>query len=168
MENSSQHIRFLVMDVDGTLTDGKIYMGQGGELFKAFDTHDGYAIKEMLPKLNIVPVIITARESAIVANRAKELNVTELYQGCRNKLAKLNTILSVFSEKDGCAYTLANVAYIGDDLLDLQCLVPVRDAGGVAACPADVAEEVRSVATYICARNGGNGAVRDLVEHLYS
>ena len=161
-----QHIRFLVMDVDGTLTDGKIYMGQSGELFKSFDTRDGFAIREILPLLAVRPVIITARESAIVANRARELGVKELHQGCRNKLDKLQELLSVCSVNDGVTYSLANVAYIGDDLLDMQCLVPVAKAGGLAACPADATQAVKNVCQFVANHNGGAGAVRELVEYM--
>ena len=76
----SQNIKLLFMDVDGTLTDGKIYMGENGELMKTFDIKDGYAIAHMLPEMSIIPVIITGRTSKIVENCAKELHVTELYQ----------------------------------------------------------------------------------------
>ena len=74
-------IKLFVMDVDGTLTDGKIYMGENGEIMKAFNVKDGYAIAHMLPEMEIIPVIITGRKSKIVENRAKELGITELYQG---------------------------------------------------------------------------------------
>lgn len=159
-------IRFLVMDVDGTLTDGKIYMGQEGELFKAFDIKDGYAIKELLPAMGIIPVVITARDSKIVENRCKELGVTELYQGCRNKLDKLKEILRTFSKNDETIYNLSHVAYIGDDLLDLQCMLPIKENGGLTACPADAANEVKVNSTYICRNSGGNGAIRELVSLL--
>ena len=69
----NEKIKFLIMDVDGTLTDGKIYMGQDGEMAKAFDIKDGAGIALVLPKNNIIPVIITARESKILANRCEEL-----------------------------------------------------------------------------------------------
>ena len=164
--NNTHAIRFLVMDVDGTLTDGKIYMGQTGELFKAFDIRDGFAIKEMLPELGIVPVIITARESDIVANRAKELGITELHQGCHDKICLLKKILQQYSEKCGQNYGLQHIAYIGDDLLDLQCIEPVREAGGITACPADAANEVKQAVNYVCERHGGAGAIREIVELL--
>ena len=76
-------IKFLVMDVDGTLTDGKIYMGSNGEVMKAFNIKDGCGIAMVLPKYGITPVIITARESKILENRCKELNITELHQGSK-------------------------------------------------------------------------------------
>ena len=95
------------------------YMGQEGELFKAFDIKDGYAIKEMLPTMGIIPVVITARESQIVAHRYQELGVIELHQGCRDKIGKLKEILKLYGQKDGMVYGLSSVAYVGDDLLDV-------------------------------------------------
>lgn len=159
-------IRFLVMDVDGTLTDGKIYMGQNGELFKAFDIKDGYAIKEMLPTMGIIPVIITARESQIVAHRCQELNITELHQGCRDKIGKLREILKTYGQKDGVVYNLSNVAYVGDDLLDLQCIEPISQNGGFTACPADAAKEVINSVNFKSTRDAGNGAIREIVEYI--
>lgn len=159
-------IRFLVMDVDGTLTDGKIYMGQDGELFKAFDIKDGYGLKCLLPEANIIPVVITARNSKIVENRCREMGVTELYQGRMNKLETLQQVLRTYSELDHTEYSMANVAYIGDDLLDLQCMMPIKQAGGFVACPNDAVDKVKTIADYISTRNAGNGAVREIVENL--
>ncbi len=151
------HIRFLVMDVDGTLTDGKIYMADSGELFKAFDVKDGCGIHDILPKHDIVQVIITARESKILTNRCNELDITQVYQSCRDKLTKLNEVTGG---------ELQTVAYIGDDILDLQCMEPVKEAGGVVGCPADAVDAVKEIADYVCDLNGGNGAVREFIEWL--
>ena len=85
-------IKLFVMDVDGTLTDGKIYMGKKGEIMKAFDVKDGYGIAHILPKLGIVPAIITGRKSQIVANRAAELGITEVFQGVSDKPETLKRI----------------------------------------------------------------------------
>ena len=161
-------IRFLVMDVDGTLTDGKIYMGNSGEMFKAFNIKDGYGIYGILPELNIIPVIITARESMIVENRFKELNVKEIHQGCHAKLDKLNEILKRYSQEDGVVYDLSNVAYIGDDLLDMQCIEPIKNNGGFTASPADAADDVKSAVNYVCQKNAGEGAVREFIQYLKS
>ena len=84
------------MDIDGTLTDGKIYIGFSGEVMKAFDVKDGYAIHDLLPKHNIVPVIVTGRTSVIVENRAKELGIQELYQGIHDKTKILNQIIEKY------------------------------------------------------------------------
>ena len=85
-------IKLFVMDVDGTLTDGMIYMGARGELFKAFNIKDGAGINLILPKYDIVPVIITARQSEMLKERCAEIHISELYQNCTDKLAKLREI----------------------------------------------------------------------------
>lgn len=153
-------LKYLIMDVDGTLTDGKIYMGSEGELFKAFDAKDGCGIKDILPKYGITPVIITARESKIIENRCKELNIEMLFQGVRRKLEKVNEILS---QHGG---TLAECAYIGDDILDLQCMEPIQAAGGKTGCPADAVKAVKAASDFISTHDGGNGAVREFIQWL--
>jgi len=156
VENKAMNIKLLVMDVDGTLTDGKINMGPDGEVSKAFDIKDGYAINEMLPAHGIVPAIITGRTSRIVENRARELHITELYQGKHEKLDTLKQLMA----KHGCSRE--NVAYIGDDILDIECM---RECG-VVGCPADSCRQVKEIAHYVCNRNGGDGAVREFIEFL--
>lgn len=153
------------MDVDGTLTDGKIYMGQNGELFKAFNIKDGYGIHDILPNAGIIPIIITARESLIVYNRCQELGVSELYQGCRDKLKTMLDILQKFSQTDAVEYDLHNVAYIGDDILDLRCIEIIKANGGITACPADAVADVKSTVDYVCSKNAGCGAVREFIEY---
>ena len=152
----SNKIKLLVMDVDGTLTDGKINMGPSGELFKSFNIRDGYGINEMLPEHGIVPAIITGRTSQIVENRARELHITELYQG---KHDKLDTLKSLMSKYD-CNRN--NVAYIGDDILDIVCMKECAIVG----CPADACQEVKDLANYVCLNKGGDGAVREFIEFV--
>ena len=149
-------IKLFVMDVDGTMTDGHIYISSEGEAMKAFDVKDGYAIYHMLPAHNIVPVIITGRSSQIVATRAKELKITELYQGVSDKLAVLASVAAKYGVGPD------EIAYIGDDLNDLDAMAYC----GYTACPADSVEEVLAVAKYICKHNGGRGAVREFVQYL--
>lgn len=149
-------IRLLVMDVDGTLTDGKINMSPSGELFKSFDIKDGYAINEILPAHGIVPAIITGRVSSIVENRARELHVDELYQGKHDKLDTLRELM----QKYGCSRE--NVAYIGDDILDLVCM----NECGVVGCPSDACRQVKEIAHFVCSNKGGNGAVREFIEFI--
>ena len=158
-------IKFLVMDVDGTLTDGKIYMGVDGEAFKAFDIKDGYALHTLLKEHGIIPVIITARKSPMVEHRCKELGVTEIHQGIMNKLDCLKGILEKYSSADQ-QYDLSNVAYIGDDLLDLQCMKPITEAGGIAGCPSNAVRGVIAACSYVAPNKGGEGAVRDFAEYL--
>jgi 3-deoxy-D-manno-octulosonate 8-phosphate phosphatase (KDO 8-P phosphatase) len=154
------------MDVDGTLTDGKVYMGNQGECFKAFDIKDGFAIKCLLPPYNIVPVIITARSSKIVENRCQELDILECHQNATNKYEKLTKILSDYSKKDGVEYNFSHVAYIGDDVLDLQCMTPVKATGGLVGCPSNAVKQVRDIADFISEEKGGDGAVREFVEWI--
>lgn len=149
-------VKLLVMDVDGTLTDGKVYIGDQGELMKAFCVRDGYAIAHMLPAMGITPVIITGRTSEIVKRRAAELKITEIHQGVADKLACLKSILETR------AISGQEAAYIGDDLNDLEC---IRFCG-VTACPNDAAGQVKAAVDYICTHNGGSGAVREFIEYL--
>ena len=109
-------IKMLVMDVDGTLTDGGIYMGNAGEVLKAFRAKDGYGIAQILPQIGIIPVIITGRASSIVQNRARELRITELFQGVGDKLTILHKVA------DRYHLEMEEIAYIGDDLNDLDCM----------------------------------------------
>ncbi|MCC8050298.1 MAG: 3-deoxy-D-manno-octulosonate 8-phosphate phosphatase [Clostridiales bacterium] len=149
-------IKYLVMDVDGTLTDGKIYMSSSGELCKAFNIKDGCGIHDILIPAGISPVIITGRKSEIVLNRCKELGITEIYQGVSNKIEKLKEVTE----------DLSTVAYIGDDINDLSCIVSVKKAGGVVGCPADAAKKIKNIADFIAESNGGDGAVRDFIEWM--
>lgn len=159
-------IRLLVMDVDGTLTDGKIYMSENGEAFKAFDIKDGYGIKHILPKYGIIPVIITARESKIVERRCSELDISDCYQSAANKLDKLDDVIKKYSQTDGVALSYKNIAYIGDDILDLHCMLPIQGAGGVVGCPADAVKEVREISDFVASKNGGAGAVREFIDFV--
>lgn len=149
-------IKYLVMDVDGTLTDGKIYMSNSGELMKAFNIKDGCGIHDILIPAGIIPVIITGRSSDIVLNRCKELGINNVFQGVGNKIENLRKVTT----------DLSNVAYIGDDINDLSCMEPVKSAGGLIGCPADAVEKVKSIADYIAPHNGGDGAVRDFIEWI--
>lgn len=149
-------IKYLVMDVDGTLTDGKIYIGNDGEVMKAFSIKDGYGIHDVLIPSGITPVIITGRTSKIVENRCKEIGIKEIYQGVSNKIEKL---LSLTSD-------LSVVAYAGDDINDLSCMKQVKEAGGLVGCPADAVQKVRELADFISTKNGGDGAVREFIEWL--
>ena len=150
------NINYLVMDVDGTLTDGKIYLGQNNELCKAFNIKDGCGIHDIAIPKGIIPVIITGRASDIVLNRCRELGIEEVYQGVDNKAEKLCSITS----------DLSSVAYIGDDINDLSCMNLVKKAGGIVGCPADAADAVKRIADYVSLYNGGEGAVRDFIEWI--
>ena len=151
-----ERIKYLVMDVDGTLTDGKIYMGNAGELMKAFDIKDGYGIHDMAISAGIIPVIITGRKSDILLNRCKELGIEQIFQGEKNKVKKLNSITN----------NLSTVAYIGDDINDFSCMMSVKVSGGIVGCPADAVKRIKEIADFVAPHNGGEGAVRDFIEWL--
>lgn len=149
-------IKKLIMDIDGTLTDGKIYMGTSGEIMKAFNIKDGYGIHDILIPSGITPVIITGRKSEIVLNRCKELGIMEVHQGVSNKIEKLREITS----------DLSTVAYIGDDINDLSCMKLVKESGGIVGCPADAVKRVKDISDFIAGHDGGEGAVRDFIEWI--
>ena len=161
-----KRIRLLIMDVDGTLTDGKVYMSPTGESMKAFHIKNSYGIKDVLPKLNILPAIITGRESRILTERCKELNISYCYQGVCDKEQVMSELLQRVSVEDGSEYTLANVAYCGDDCNDLPSMLAIKNAGGKVGCPQDAAREVLAIANFIAVKNGGDGAVREFIEWL--
>lgn len=151
-------IKYLILDVDGTLTDGKIYMGLDGEAMKAFSIKDGYVSNFILKPVGIVPVVITARSSSIVQHRCDELGITEVYQGKMNKFTALKEIVG--EENIGAC------AYFGDDILDLKCMVPIQEAGGIVGCPRDAVKEIKSIADYVCINKAGEGALREFAEWL--
>lgn len=153
-------IKYLVLDVDGTLTDGCIYMGESGELCKAFNTKDGYGIAHQLIPSGVKPVIITGRTSKIVENRCKELGVAQVYQGVSDKLSKLKGIMSAHGR------TLKDCAYMGDDLNDIKVMKAIKDEGGLVGCPADAVKEVIEIADFVATKDGGRGCVREFIEWL--
>ena len=143
------------MDVDGTLTDGKIYIGNEGEIFKAFDVKDGYAIHYILPKYGITPVIITGRNSVIMEKRCEEIGIKLLFQGVSNKISVLRKVVNGAS--------LDCVAYIGDDL---KCMQLIKEEGGLIGCPSDAINQIKAIASFQSSKTGGNGAVREFIEEL--
>lgn len=165
-EMEMANIKYFVMDVDGTLTDGMIYMGGSGEAFKAFNIKDGCGIKEILPRHGIIPVIITARTSEIMTERCKELGITEIYQGCVNKLDKLKEIVG--NDLSDGRYGLSNIVYAGDDLLDIPVMEAIQKYGGLAVCPNDAIHEIKEIADYVSPYDAGRGAVRDIIEFIIS
>ena len=156
----NKNIRYLVMDVDGTLTDGKIYMGPSGEVMKAFDIKDGYGIHNMLIPNNIIPVIITGRKSPILENRCNELGISDLFQGVKDKI----TVLTNYLNSKGS--NLSEVAYIGDDLNDMECMDAIIEAQGLVGCPSDAVQQIKDKSHFISSKKGGDGAVRDFIERL--
>lgn len=151
-------IKVFVTDVDGTLTDGKIYMSAEGEIMKAFNIKDGYGIHELLPMHGVKTVIMTGRSSEIVKNRAEELAVDIVIQGIKDKKAALIEIAKSHGWK------MEEIAFIGDDMIDL----PAMKISGVCGCPADAFDKVKQEADYITSVVAGEGAVREFAEWLIS
>lgn len=148
----------MFMDVDGTLTDGKLYIGHNGEVMKAFSVKDGFGIKLLSDEYGVTPIVLTGRISMIVKKRCKELGIRELYQGVKNKVELIRSYCDFF--------TPASISYIGDDINDLEAISYVNSIGGVTACPADAAAAVKEAVTYLCEHKGGEGAVRDFTEYM--
>ena len=144
----------IVFDVDGTLTDGGIFIGNDGEIMKKFDVKDGYAIHSLMPRYSMIPVIITGRKSKIVEIRAKELGIQHIHQGITDKKQKMLEIAEANDIK------LSEIGYVGDDINDIECMRIV----GYPACPSDAVEEVKKICKYVCSHKGGRGAVREFIE----
>ena len=148
-------IRLVVLDVDGCMTDGKIVYTAEGDEIKAFNVKDGFAIVNWL-RLGRDAAIITGRKSKIVERRAHELGIVHLYQGVKDKLAKLEELC----EKLGIGFE--NVAVIGDDLNDYRML----RACAISFVPADANYRVQEIADVVLSQKGGEGAVREMLELL--
>lgn len=148
-------IKLVAFDVDGVLTDGSLTFDKDGNELKTFNAKDGQGIVN-LNKAGIITAIITARCSGAVEHRAKNLNITELHQGSKNKIETLNEILEKYN------LTFENVAYMGDDLPDICILEKVKLKG----CPKDAVDEVKAVANFISAKDGGRGAVREFCNYI--
>lgn len=149
----AKKIRLLILDVDGVLTDGKIILDNAGNEIKSFYVRDGHGIK-MAIKAGLKVAIITGRDSRVVERRAKELGITELYQGIFKKSAVYESLLKKYRCKD------ENVAFMGDDIVDLVLL----KRAGLSAVPADADESVKKWAAFVSSKEGGKGAARELIE----
>lgn len=148
-------IKAVVLDVDGTLTDGSIYYDNFGNELKTFSVKDGLGIKVALAA-GLDFIILTGRKSEIVTRRVNELGIQHLYEGVQKKYPKLCEI------SENLQVSFEEICYIGDDLNDLYCMQQV----GLAMCPCDAAEEVKIVCDYVSSKQGGLGAVRDCLEEL--
>lgn len=154
-ERIAAGVRFLVLDVDGVCTDGKLYVDGGGMALKAFHSRDGIGIKTAL-RSGLGIGVITGRDDPGVRARMTRLGVTEYHPGHENKLPALEDI------RRRLGLTFEQMAYLGDDWIDLD---PMR-AVGLPLAVADAAAEVQAEARYITAAKGGEGAVREAVEFL--
>lgn len=150
----AKKIKCVILDVDGVLTDGGIYVApDGSELFKPFFARDGLAITRAR-KVGLKTAIITGRASPIVVNRAKELRIDLVYQGSLDKREAYADIKAKTGLSD------EEIAYIGDDIVDLPILRQV----GLPCAVGDAVPEVKEIAQIIAAQPGGRGAVREIYE----
>ena len=153
--NVLQRIRLFATDLDGVLTDGGMYYAESGDEWKKFNTRDGMGIK-LLQRAGIITAIVTQERTKLVARRAEKLAIPELHQGVMDKLS----LVREMAARHGL--TLSQVAYIGDDINDLETLKAV----GFSAAPADGMPQVAAVVDYICEKKGGEGAVREIIEMI--
>lgn len=148
-------IRYLVVDVDGTMTDGGIYYDESGNEMKKFNARDAAGFFSA-KAAGIEMIVITGRECNATSRRLTELGVDSLYQGIKKK----DAFLKEYMWKNGLRKS--DIGYIGDEVNDLKAM----KLTGFIACPGDSVEEIKNIADYVSPVNGGNGVVRDVVKYL--
>ncbi|MGH9317578.1 MAG: KdsC family phosphatase [Thermoanaerobaculia bacterium] len=148
-------IRALFFDVDGVLTDGRVYLSDDGREFKVFNTKDGHGIKRAV-QAGLQVAWISGRTSRATELRAREVGVRYCYQGVADKLKVYRALCRRWN------VTAAETAAMGDDEPD----VPLLEEAGFSACPADAAPPARKAADVVLKRAGGDGAVREFIEHI--
>lgn len=147
-------IRLVLTDCDGVLTDGGVYYGESGEVFKRFNIRDGMGVVRLRELVGVQTGIVTGETSPSVVTRAAKLKISELHLGAGNKLSLLAGILSRLD------LDASEVAFIGDDVNDLDILQAV----GFSACPSDATKQNKAVVDYCCEMAGGQGCFRELAE----
>jgi 3-deoxy-D-manno-octulosonate 8-phosphate phosphatase (KDO 8-P phosphatase) len=155
LRNKIKKIKWLVLDVDGVLTNGAIMLDEHGKEIKAFDVHDGYGIV-LLQEAGYKTALLSARSAKAVTARAKDLRITKVYQNASPKIKAYHRLLSEMKLKD------EQVCFIGDDLPDIAVLKRV----GLSVSVPNAADEVKRIADYVTKREGGRGAVREVVEMI--
>lgn len=151
----AQGVRAAIFDVDGVLTDGRIYISERGEEFKAFSTLDGHGLK-LLAQGGIVPVVVTGRDSPAVRRRVADLGIAHAHFGVHDKLSAAQTVLREFG------LDWPALAAMGDDWPDL----PLMTRAGFACAPSNAHVEVRAVAHHVTQAAGGHGAARECCDLL--
>ena len=153
VQTRAEAVRLILLDVDGVLTDGTVIMHGDGTESKAFHIRDGAAIVWSM-QAGVQIGVLSARASAATTQRTTQLGIRIVAQGVASKAAEFDRILADQGLMDG------EVAYMGDDLLD----IPILKRAGLSGAPADAAAEVRAVANWVSGRGGGRGAVREFIE----
>jgi len=150
-----QHITTFIFDVDGVLTDGTVTVTTTGEMLRKMNIKDGYALKTAIDNgFNVC--IISGGSNEGVRIRLRGLGITNIYLGAHNKVEQLDEYLSANNIK------VENVLYMGDDIPD----APVMKLVGLPTCPQDAVPEIKEISKYISHKNGGKGAVRDVIEQV--
>jgi len=155
MKPNLKEIKIIILDVDGTMTDGKITYDNNGTETKSFNVKDGMAIAQAI-KYGIKVAIITGRTSKVVEHRATELGISDIYQGVGNKIATLDKLLEKYD------YNYKNVAYMGDDINDIPAMMRAEYVGITADAVSDIEEFAHFKSRY----DGGYGAVREFIETI--
>lgn len=150
-----RRIKLLLLDVDGVLTDGGIYFSESGDEYKRFNIHDGYGIVK-IQKYGIIVGIITGRKSSIVEKRMRELGVDEIHLGVDKKVEVYSFLKEKYKLED------RHVAYMGDDMPDFEILERV----GFSAAPSNAIAKIKKGVHYVCKKEGGRGAVREVIDLL--
>lgn len=156
LKEKAARIRMLILDVDGTLTDGGVYIDTNGVQSKKFNIRDGMGITLLQETNVIVGIISHSRAQTILDERARMLGIQYVYSGKEDKLEVLNRWMSELS------LTLEEVAFIGDDVNDIEVLEKV----GLSACPADAHFKVMAVVDVVLQRDGGRGCVREFIDRF--
>lgn len=155
--SSNQKIKLVVLDVDGTLTDGGMYFSEKGDQLKKYNTKDGLIIKEISKKGILFGIISHSHYKNMVESRAQMLGIKHVYVGTEDKMSILESWLKELHIK------IEEVAYIGDDINDLDILKQV----GLSACPADAVEKIKSKVDIILQKKGGEGCVREFCDLIF-
>ena len=153
IDEKAKKVRLLIMDVDGVLTDGRIVYANSGDELKFFDVTDGMGLS-MFSRAGLKSAILTAKKSKVVARRAKDMHVDKVYQNAMKKLEVFEKILTDFKVSP------EEVCFIGDDVID----IPVLKKVGFAVCVPNAVPEVKNEVHYITKKEGGRGAVREVID----
>ena len=157
IKNKARNIKLIIFDVDGVLTDGSLFFDNQGQEYKAFNSKDGHGMRLLLEN-EVEVALITGRKSNLVKHRAENLKLSPdlVYQGYRDKLPAFADLL----EKTGL--NKENIAYVGDDVIDL----PIMTQVGFSIAVGDAHWFVKEQADWVCKANGGKGAVREICEFI--
>lgn len=151
----ARQIKLIILDVDGVLTDGGIILDNKGNEFKSFHVRDGHGIK-MLIRAGVTVAMITGRYSKVVERRARELGIKDIYQKCHDKRIAFRHLIEKYSLNP------KEIAYIGDDIVDL----PLLKISGFSVSVADADEEAKNASMMITKNKGGRGAVREVCDFI--